>query len=122
LETTESDNFMRCSEIRCDTCGIGISEEYKHETVQRWNSRTKGKPGDAPSADGTKALYAPSLNTSSLPQSSSTSRIEALEASLSSLLERYTGLVNSGDAGNWDPEKEPCVIAARAALDQGSAT
>ena len=37
---------------------------------------------------------------------------EALQA----LLDRYTSLVNCGDCGNWDPEKEPCVVAARAAL------
>ncbi len=39
-----------------------------------------------------------------------------LAGSLQLLLDRYTSLVNSGDAGNWDPEKEPEVIAARAAL------
>jgi hypothetical protein len=32
------------------------------------------------------------------------------------LLELYVSLVNSGDCGNWDPEKEPEVIAARAAI------
>lgn len=29
---------------------------------------------------------------------------------------RYVSLVNGGDCGNWDPETEPEVIAARAAL------
>lgn len=32
------------------------------------------------------------------------------------MLDRYVGLVNSGDAGNWDPEVEPTVIACRAAI------
>ena len=32
------------------------------------------------------------------------------------LLRRYLELVNSGDAGNWNPEKELEVIDARAAL------
>lgn len=36
--------------------------------------------------------------------------------SLSELLEHYCGLINSGDAGNWDPEEEQVVIDARAAL------
>jgi hypothetical protein len=42
--------------------------------------------------------------------------IDRLRAALDGLLERYTGLVNSGDAGFWDPEGEPEVVAAREAL------
>jgi len=40
---------------------------------------------------------------------------ELLEA-LKDLLDHYTSLVNSGDAGNWDAENEGEVIAARAAI------
>lgn len=47
------------------------------------------------------------------------SRIKALEEALAALTKHYVSLVNSGDAGNWDPEKEPVVIAARSTL-QGS--
>lgn len=39
-----------------------------------------------------------------------------LLVALSGLLERYVGLVESGDAGFWDAEKEDCVIKARAAI------
>jgi len=39
---------------------------------------------------------------------------------LAGLLEHYLSLVNSGDAGFWDPEKEAQVIAARAALAKAS--
>jgi hypothetical protein len=35
---------------------------------------------------------------------------------LDNLLNRYVGLVNSGDAGNWDPEQEQEVRDARAVL------
>lgn len=42
--------------------------------------------------------------------------LDACERALCDLLERYTGLVNCGDCGNWDPEKENEVISARAAL------
>ncbi len=38
--------------------------------------------------------------------------VEALEA----MTDRYTQLASSGDAGFWDCEEEPEVIAARAAL------
>lgn len=38
--------------------------------------------------------------------------LEALEG----LLDRYTQLINCGDCGNWDPETEKDVIAARAAI------
>ena len=40
---------------------------------------------------------------------------ELLE-SLRVLLALYVRLANSGDCGNWNPEDEPEVIAARAAL------
>lgn len=39
-------------------------------------------------------------------------RTEALEG----MLEKYVALVNCGDCGNWNPEEEPVVIAAREAL------
>ena len=41
---------------------------------------------------------------------------DACAAALHALLERYTDLVNCGDCGNWNPEREDQVIAARAAL------
>lgn len=44
------------------------------------------------------------------------SQHDTLTQALRALLDRYTMLVNSGDAGNWDPESEPEVIAARSAL------
>ena len=39
-----------------------------------------------------------------------------LLTALNDLLERYTSLVNCGDCGRWDAEKEDTVIAVRAAL------
>lgn len=39
-----------------------------------------------------------------------------LREALSTFLIEYVALVDSGDAGFWDAEKEPKVIAARAAL------
>ena len=41
---------------------------------------------------------------------------ERLKAALRGITEHYIQLVNSGDAGSWDGEKEPEVIAARQAL------
>lgn len=40
---------------------------------------------------------------------------ELLEA-LETFVSEYVALVESGDAGNWDAETEPKVIAARAAI------
>jgi hypothetical protein len=40
----------------------------------------------------------------------------ALAEALETFVAEYVALVNSGDAGFWDPETEPKVIAARAAL------
>lgn len=39
-----------------------------------------------------------------------------LALALENLLDHYISLVESGDAGNWDPEKEKQVIDARKAL------
>lgn len=42
--------------------------------------------------------------------------IDALVAALDTFVSEYVELVNSGDAGFWEPEDEPKVKAARAAL------
>ena len=42
---------------------------------------------------------------------------QRLRIALEDLLEKYRALVKSGDAGNWDPEKEPEVIQAVKALN-----
>ena len=39
-----------------------------------------------------------------------------LFTALVAMVNRYTSLVNCGDCGNWDPETEEPVIAARAAM------
>ena len=39
-----------------------------------------------------------------------------MEEALNDLLNHYTNLVNCGDCGNWNPEEEKEVIAARKAL------
>ncbi len=41
---------------------------------------------------------------------------DAMMRALEGMLDRYTALVNCGDCGNWNPEEEDEVIAARAAL------
>lgn len=43
---------------------------------------------------------------------------DAARTALTDLLNRYVELVNSGDCGNWDPELESSVMAARKALGQ----
>jgi uncharacterized Zn finger protein (UPF0148 family) len=42
--------------------------------------------------------------------------VERFREALTALLDRYTELVNSGDAGFWDPEEEDEVKLARQAL------
>jgi len=39
-----------------------------------------------------------------------------LLAALQAILNRYIDLAGSGDCGNWNPETEPQVIQARAAI------
>lgn len=42
--------------------------------------------------------------------------VEQQHRALQGVLLQYTMLVNSGDCGNWNPEDDQDVIAARAAL------
>ena len=46
-------------------------------------------------------------------------RVKQLEAALTGMLHRYIQLVDSGDCGTWEPDGEPEVKAARAALEAG---
>lgn len=46
---------------------------------------------------------------------------DKLVTALQTLLERYLSLANSGDCGFWNPEEEPQVIEARAAIAGTSA-
>ncbi len=41
---------------------------------------------------------------------------DQLLAELKRFIEMYVQMGNSGDCGNWDPETEPEVIQARAAI------
>ena len=45
-----------------------------------------------------------------------TDLVQKLVGALEGMLNRYVELVESGDAGKWDAEAEPDVIAARAIL------
>lgn len=47
-------------------------------------------------------------------------QLAQMRKALDGILNRYTRLVNSGDAGFWDPEEEPEVIAARLALSSAA--
>lgn len=49
------------------------------------------------------------------PQQLADQRAELLEA-LRQIVTRYVELVNSGDCGSWNPEKELEVVDARAAI------
>jgi hypothetical protein len=46
-------------------------------------------------------------------------REQRLRGALTGMVDMYAELINSGDAGFWNPEEVPEVIAARAALDGG---
>jgi hypothetical protein len=67
---------------------------------------------DAPEAQANAAIIVRAVNSLEPNEA----KIAALVKALETFVEEYTALVNSGDAGFWDPEKEPKVIAARAAL------
>jgi hypothetical protein len=44
--------------------------------------------------------------------------IQEMREALEAFVAEYTEMVNSGDCGFWDPEKEDKVIAARTALSK----
>lgn len=68
-----------------------------------------GQPNALPSK------YSPDIVT---PLREAATRIERLEAALKGMVDIYVSLVNCGDCGNWNPEKENEVIGARAALEE----
>lgn len=47
--------------------------------------------------------------------------VERLREALETFVSEYVEMVNSGDCGFWDPEKEDKVIAARKALEKSNA-
>ncbi len=54
--------------------------------------------------------------TNTIPDPLDDPRVVTLVGALKGLLTHYVDMANSGDAGFWDCEEEPVVIAARAAL------
>jgi hypothetical protein len=80
-----------------DDCFLMHSNINRHryyetdvEAIAAWNTRAQPDPREAVIAELGEALAA--------------------------ITEHYVDLVNSGDAGNWDPEEEEPVIRARTAL------
>lgn len=47
--------------------------------------------------------------------------VERLREALTTFVDEYVEMVNSGDCGFWDPEKEDKVVAARKALEKSNA-
>lgn len=95
------DGFVCCSGFHngpgCETCGDSWCE---HCT----------KPEDIDACDGGVELQA--VRAKGRIRDAAPELLEALNETL----EHYLQLANSGDAGNWDPETEPKVIKARAAI------
>lgn len=97
----------------------------KH-TPGEWRQSLKSKTGHNRGIYSNAGLLIASVDVHQLAAKEHRNRREAdarliaaaplmLEA-LQSMTERYTSLVASGDAGNWDAEAEPQVIAARAVI------
>jgi hypothetical protein len=45
--------------------------------------------------------------------------VDELRKALGGMVDLYTGMINSGDCGNWNPEDDSQVIAARKVLTIG---
>ena len=82
--------------------------------VREWRDVTRGAPEGAMPTGLTVHVFAQRVEA--LAISGCDKRHAVALSALRELLERYTGLVNCGDCGNWNPEDEQPVIAARAAL------
>jgi len=46
------------------------------------------------------------------------SKVDPLKQALIGMVDMYTAMINSGDCGNWDPEGDKEVMAARVALKE----
>jgi len=91
------------------------------------NHMTVSEAAWIPEADARRATRLPDLEAGYLDltaenaalrasKSTALERVKRIEKASSEFLEAYVDMINSGDCGNWDPEKEPLVIALRATL------
>lgn len=60
------------------------------------------------------------LRGEEMPSNNLIAAAPELYEALAKLLDHYTRLVNCGDCGSWNPEVEPEILAARAALLKAS--
>lgn len=65
--------------------------------------------------------YAERAEESDPSHASLVEEVERLRTALTTFVDEYVEMVNSGDCGFWDPEKEDKVVAARKALERPNA-
>jgi len=91
-----------------------LIEYHRHEVLIYKNVFGQAQAGSRPCAEAAvlKDFHERAVAWLESQQAST----ERTETALRELLEMYVQLANSGDCGNWNPEEEDEVIAARAAL------
>lgn len=105
-----------CRPAKCTGCGAELSEEeikYFEFTCNKCESAACDKPKAAVIGEIGQRIAKHNAGLVGF-----VSVEDKLKFALKDLLEKYTQLVNCGDCGNWDPETEKEVIAARALLDE----
>lgn len=72
--------------------------------------------GDVETVDGKDIATTEAMTQESLANAALIAAAPDLYEALTGVVDLYVELVNSGDAGFWDPEDVSAIVAARAAL------
>ena len=86
------------------------------EAVAQMVATLRGPNPDVDAARDMLTTLAAENATLRASEAAALERAARIEKASSEFLEAYVDMINSGDCGNWDPEKEPLVIALRTAL------
>jgi hypothetical protein len=117
----ERDAAKGCHDIH-ERANKSLREERDHLAAALNRAAARAEKAEAENWKDAERRAADLVAAVRRSEQAALARVAKLEGALRVMLERFVGLVASGDAGSWDPESEPEVVAARAALNTEEGT